>query len=181
MENVEVFPSQISKAYPSPNWQCSDMHYRVTGWFFPTAFQGILTLWHIAVSATCLHSTSHWLWLDARKSTSRGPPVVEEGQHNFTGTRMDSFGFLWQGRIEIFPLLALPFALGLKMVTPCFVPCDDMWQKCILFLVILLQMTQTCSHSVNRFSLRQLMQNPLHANFSELQVIFDKWHAWNHG
>ena len=30
-----------------------------------------------------------------------------------------------------------------------------------------------CSHSVNRLSLRQLMRNPLRANFSELQVIFE--------
>ena len=86
---------------------------------------------------------------------------------------MYSFGFLWWGRIEVFPLLALPFALGLKMVAPCFVPCDDTWQKRIPFLVVPLQMTQTCSHSANRLYLRQLMRNPLRMNFSELQVIFD--------
>ena len=78
---------------------------------------------------------------------------------------MDSFGFLWRERIEGFPLLALPFALGLS--------CDDTWQKRILFLVVPLQMTQIFSHSVNRLSLCQLMRNPLHANFSEMQVIFD--------
>ena len=46
-------------------------------------------------------------------------------------------------------------------------------EKRILFLVVLLQMTQTCSHSVNHLSLCQLMRNPLHTNFLELQVIFD--------
>ena len=86
---------------------------------------------------------------------------------------MDSFRFLWRGRIEVFLLLALPFALGLKMVAPCLVPCDDTWQKCILFLIVLLQMTQTCSHSVSHLSLCQLMWNPLRKNFSELLVIFD--------
>ena len=80
---------------------------------------------------------------------------------------MDSFAFLWQGRIEV-----LPFALWLKMVAPRFVPCDGTWQKRIL-LLIPLQMTQTCSHSVSRLSLHQLMWNPLLANFSKLQVIFD--------
>ena len=59
------------------------------------------------------------------------------------------------------------------MVAPHSMPCDDMWQKCILLLVVLLQMTQTCSHSVNRLSLHQLMQNPVHVNFLDLQVIFD--------
>ena len=101
------------------------------------------------------------------------PAVEEEGHHGFTDTRMDSFGFLWQGRIEVFPLLALPFTLALKMVAPHFVRCDNMWQKHVLFLVVPLQMTQTCSYSVNRLSLHQLMQNTLHANFSELQAIFD--------
>ena len=86
---------------------------------------------------------------------------------------MDSFGFLLRGRIELFPLLALPFALGLKMVALRFVPSDNTWQTRIFFLMVLLQMTQICSHSVNRLSLCQLMQNPLCAKFLELQVIFD--------
>ena len=38
---------------------------------------------------------------------------------------MDSFGFLRHGRIEAIPLLALPFVLGLKIMAPRFVPCDD--------------------------------------------------------
>ena len=68
--------------------------------------------------------------------------------------------------------MAFPFALGLKMVAPRSVPCDDMLQKRILLLVVPLQMTQISSH-VNRLSLRQLMRNTLRAIFSELQVIFD--------
>ena len=43
----------------------------------------------------------------------------------------------------------------------------------LLFLVVPLQMIQTCSHSVNRLSMRQLMRNPLRAIFSVLQVIID--------
>ena len=46
-EDVEVFPSQISEAYPSPDWQYGDGHYHAKGWFCLTAFQGILTLWHV--------------------------------------------------------------------------------------------------------------------------------------
>ena len=30
----------------------------------------------------------------------------------------------WRGRIEVFPLLALPFAFGLKIVAPSFGPRD---------------------------------------------------------
>ena len=45
---VEVFPSQISEAYPSPDWQYGDEHFHAKGWFYPTAFQGILILWHVA-------------------------------------------------------------------------------------------------------------------------------------
>ena len=103
----------------------------------------------------------------------RAPAVEEDGHHNFTGTRIGSFGFLWRGRIKVFPLLALLFTIMLKMVAPHFIPCDDLWQKCILFLMVPLQMTQTCRHSVNRLSLCQLKRNPLRTNFLELQVIFD--------
>ena len=144
------------------------------GWFHLTAFQGVLTLWRIAVSAMCLHSASHWLWLHALGSWQAESPCSRRRRSSCL--YLYSYGQLWiswAGRIEVFPLLALPFALGLKMVAPCFVPCDDMWQKHILFLMVLLQMTQTCNHSVNLLSLHQLMQNPLHANFSVLQVIFD--------
>ena len=78
----------------------------------------------------------------SRKSTSSGPMqskknvIVTLPVHLWTG-----FGFLWRGRTEVFPLLALPFALGIKMVAPPFVPCDDTWEKRILFLVVPLQMT----------------------------------------
>ena len=41
-EDVEVFPSQISEAYLSPDWQYGDGRYRAKGWFRPTAFQ---TFW----------------------------------------------------------------------------------------------------------------------------------------
>ena len=43
----------------------------------------------------------------------------------------------------------------------------------MLSLVIPLQITRTCSHSVNRLSLRHLMRKTLRTNFSEMQVIFD--------
>ena len=39
-EDVEVFPSQISEAYPSPVWQHGNGSYHAKGWFRPTAFQG---------------------------------------------------------------------------------------------------------------------------------------------
>ena len=53
MGDVEVFPSQISEAYPSQDWQNGDGHYHAKGWFRLTAFQGVLTLWFIvALSAT---------------------------------------------------------------------------------------------------------------------------------
>ena len=45
MEDVEVFPSQISEAYSSPDWQYGDRRYPAKGWFCPTAFQEVLTLW----------------------------------------------------------------------------------------------------------------------------------------
>ena len=125
-----------------------------------------MTLSHVAVSATCLHSASYCLWLHALEvAKQRAPAVEEEGHHDFLPVLVWNFGFLWRGRIEVFPLLALPFALGLKMVAPCFVPCDDTRQKRILFLVVPVQMNQTCSHSVNRLPLRQLMRNPLRENF----------------
>ena len=38
-----LFPSQISEAYPSPDWQYGDGRYYARG-FRPTAFQGVLTL-----------------------------------------------------------------------------------------------------------------------------------------
>ena len=31
MEDVEEFPSQISEAYPSPDWQYGDGHYHAKG------------------------------------------------------------------------------------------------------------------------------------------------------
>ena len=59
MEDVEVFPSQISEAYPSPDWQYGDWNYHAKGWFRPTAFQGVLTLWRVAApSATEKRTTS---------------------------------------------------------------------------------------------------------------------------
>ena len=30
-EDVEVFPSRISEAYRSPDWQCGDGHYHAKG------------------------------------------------------------------------------------------------------------------------------------------------------
>ena len=39
-EDVEVFPSHISEAYPSPVWQHGNGSYHAKGWFRPTAFQG---------------------------------------------------------------------------------------------------------------------------------------------
>ena len=58
-EDVEVFPSQISEAYPSPDWQYGDGRYHVKVWFRPTAFHGVLTLWRVAAySATKKRTTS---------------------------------------------------------------------------------------------------------------------------
>ena len=108
-EEIEKFPRKISAAYPSPYWQYGDGHYHAKEILRPTVFQGVLTLWRVAVSATCLHSASHWLWLHAVGSRQAVPAVEEEGQHDFTGTLMGSFGFLRRGRIDVIPLLALPF------------------------------------------------------------------------
>ena len=53
MEDVEVFPSQVSETCPSPNWQHGNGRYHAKVWFRQTAFQSILTLWCIAApSAT---------------------------------------------------------------------------------------------------------------------------------
>ena len=52
-------------------------------------------------------------------------PAVEEGHHNCTGARMDNFVVLWRRRIEMFPLLALLFDFGLKMVAPRYISYDD--------------------------------------------------------
>ena len=52
-DDVEVFLSQISEVYPSPDWQYGDGGYHAKGRFRSTAFQGVLTLWPVAVpSAT---------------------------------------------------------------------------------------------------------------------------------
>ena len=52
-EDVKVFLNQISEAYPSPDSQYGDGRYHAEGWFRPTAFQGVLTLWRVAApSAT---------------------------------------------------------------------------------------------------------------------------------
>ena len=57
-EDVEVFPSQISEAYPSPDFQYGERHYHAKGRFRPTAFQGIFTLWRVAApSATKKRTT----------------------------------------------------------------------------------------------------------------------------
>jgi hypothetical protein len=44
--------------------------------------------------------------------------------------------------VAVFPLLALPFALGFKMVAPSFITSDSMGQKSILFFMVSLQVTQ---------------------------------------
>ena len=52
-EDAEVFPSQTSEAYPTPDWQYADERYHAKGQFHLIAFQGISTLWRIAApSAT---------------------------------------------------------------------------------------------------------------------------------
>ena len=57
-EDVEVFPSQISEAYPSKDWQYGDGRYHAKGLFRPTACQGVLILWRgAALSATKKRTT----------------------------------------------------------------------------------------------------------------------------
>ena len=56
-EDVEVFPSQISEAYPTTDWQYWDWCYHAKGWFRPTAFHGVLTLWRAA--ALCHQEMIH--------------------------------------------------------------------------------------------------------------------------
>ncbi|KAG8237735.1 hypothetical protein J437_LFUL016674 [Ladona fulva] len=70
-------------------------------------------------------STFHGTEMCEEFDKQRAPEVEEEGHHDFTGTHMDSFGFLWPGRIEVFPLLALLFALRHKMMAPHFIPYDN--------------------------------------------------------
>ena len=47
-EDVEVFPRQISEAYPSPDGQYGDGRYHAQGSFSRTVFQGVLTLCRVA-------------------------------------------------------------------------------------------------------------------------------------
>ena len=54
-EDVEVFPSQISKDYPSPDWQYGDGRYHAKGWFRPTEFQGV---WHATMNFACSSTLS---------------------------------------------------------------------------------------------------------------------------
>ena len=53
-----MFPSQISEAYPSPDWQYGDKHYHAKGWFRPIAFQGVLTLWHVTAPSATMKQTT---------------------------------------------------------------------------------------------------------------------------
>ena len=50
-ENIEVFPSQISEAV-------MDGRLHANGWFHPTAFQGVLTLWCVAASSATKKRTT---------------------------------------------------------------------------------------------------------------------------
>ena len=53
MEDVEVFPNQISEADSSLDWQYADGRFHAKGWFLLTVFQGVLILWRVtAPSAT---------------------------------------------------------------------------------------------------------------------------------
>ena len=88
-EDVQVFPSQISEAYPSPDWQYGDRRYHAKGCLRPTAFQGVLTLRRVpAPSATkkrttallCLppfpmldEHTLHYAHLQSNKEITCGP------------------------------------------------------------------------------------------------------------
>ena len=47
-KDVEVFPSQLSEVYPSPDWQYGGGRYHAKGRLRPMAFQGVLTLWSVA-------------------------------------------------------------------------------------------------------------------------------------
>ena len=58
-EDVEMFPNQMSEAYPSPDWQYRDGRYQAKGRFRPTAFQGVLTLWRVAASSATKQGTTH--------------------------------------------------------------------------------------------------------------------------
>ena len=53
-----VFPSQLYEAYASPDWPYGDGRYHAEGWFLPAAFQGVLTLWRIAVPTAIKKRTS---------------------------------------------------------------------------------------------------------------------------
>ena len=75
-------PSQISEAYPSPDWQYGDGRDHAKGLFRPTAFQDVLTLWRVAAhSVTKKRTTPLCISLPASISnagrthfTPRSPP-----------------------------------------------------------------------------------------------------------
>ena len=77
LEDVEVFPSQIFEAYPSPDWQYWYGYYNAKGWFRPTTFQCVLGLWHVAESlASKKQTTPH--------CSSLLVPISNAGQTHFT-------------------------------------------------------------------------------------------------
>ena len=56
---LKCFPAKSLKRIPSPNLQYGDGRCHAKGWFHPTAFQGVLTLWRVAApSATEKRTTS---------------------------------------------------------------------------------------------------------------------------
>ena len=75
--------SQISEAYPSPNWQYGDGLYHAKGWFRPTESQDVFTLWRVAASSAPRNEPhlSALLCL---------PPVPMLDEHNLNYTHLQS-------------------------------------------------------------------------------------------
>ena len=57
-DDVEVFPSQISEAYPSPDWQYGEGRYHAKGCFRPKEFRRVLALWRVAAPSAIKKRTT---------------------------------------------------------------------------------------------------------------------------
>ena len=89
---------------------------------------------------------------------------------------MTLYGQLWISLVgEIWAVPIVDFAVCSRAENggTTFRPSENTWQKRILSLVVPLLITQIRRYSMNCLFLRQLMGNPLRANFLELQMIFD--------
>ena len=89
-EDDEVFPSQISEAYLSPNWQYVDGHYHAKGSFRPSAFQGVLTLWRVAAPSATKKRT-----IPLCSSVLSSTPIMDERTFHYAHLQNNKETILW--------------------------------------------------------------------------------------